>query len=29
MQNDDQDLPRIGLASRGQMLKTLEPHGVF
>ena len=28
MQNNDRALPRISLAGRGQMLITLEPHGI-
>ena len=29
MLNDDKALPGINLAVRGQMLITLEPHGIF
>ena len=29
MQNSDKGLPRISLAGRGQMLITLESHGIF
>ena len=29
MQNGDNALPRISPADRGQMLITLEPHGIF
>ena len=29
MQNGDKAFPRISLAGRGQMLITLEPHGIF
>ena len=28
-QNDDNGLPRIILAGRGRMLKSLESHGIF
>ena len=29
MQNGENGLPRISLAGRGHMLKTLESHGIF
>ena len=29
MQNGDKALPRISPTGRGQMLITLEPHGIF
>ena len=29
MQNDDKGLPRVSLAGRGHMLKSLESHGIF